>query len=264
MIHADLLFLMTDVDCLYDKNPRSNPDAKPIEIVEDISALEADVSSAGSALGTGGMSTKIIAARLGTSAGVTTIITRSSNPGNILSIVRYLHQPSKSASSVSLNLSAASETIEGRPAPPLHTRFLPSNDPIRDRHFWLLHTPNPHGTLYIDEGAHKALLTKAGLLPVGVVEVEGNFAQQEVVRLIVVNRRSTPGPDGKRWDGIGLEVGRALVNYAAPEISRIMGHQSTEIRGILGYADSEYVAHRSHIGIFRGESRSATPTRELR
>ncbi|PTB56636.1 hypothetical protein M431DRAFT_506399 [Trichoderma harzianum CBS 226.95] len=266
MIHADLLFLMTDVDCLYDKNPRSNPDAKPIEIVEDISALEADVSSAGSALGTGGMSTKIIAARLGTSAGVTTIITRSSNPGNILSIVRYLHQsqPSRSASSVSLNLIAASENLETRPAPPLHTRFLPSTDPIRDRHFWLLHTPNPHGTLYIDEGAHKALLNKAGLLPVGVVDVEGNFAQQEVVRLIVVNRRSVPGLDGKRWEGLGLEVGRALVNYAAPEISRILGHQSTEIRGILGYADSEYVAHRSHIGIFRAESRSATPTRELR
>lgn len=266
MIHADLLFLMTDVDCLYDKNPRSNPDAKPIEIVEDISALEADVSSAGSALGTGGMSTKIIAARLGTSAGVTTIITRSSNPGNILSIVRYLHQsqPSRSASSVSLNLIAASETIETIPAPPLHTRFLPSTDPIRDRHFWLLHTPNPHGTLYIDEGAHKALLNKAGLLPVGVVDVEGNFAQQEVVRLIVVNRRSVPGPDEKRWEGLGLEVGRALVNYAAPEISRILGHQSTEIRGILGYADSEYVAHRSHIGIFRAESRSATPTRDLR
>ncbi|KAM0255562.1 hypothetical protein ACHAQJ_005633 [Trichoderma viride] len=263
MIHADLLFLMTDVDCLYDKNPRSHPDAKPIEIVEDISALEADVSSAGSALGTGGMSTKIIAARLGTSAGVTTIITRSSNPGNILSIVRYL-QPSKSASTVSLNLLAASGTVEGKPAPPLHTRFLPSNDPIRDRHFWLLHTPNPHGTLYIDEGAHKALLTKAGLLPVGVVDVEGNFAQQEVVRLVVVSRRSTPGPDGKRWEGLGLEIGRALVNYAAPEIARIMSHQSTEIRGILGYADSEYVAHRSHIGIFRGESRSATPTRELR
>lgn len=212
------------------------------------------------------MSTKIIAARLGTSAGVTTIITRSSNPGNILSIVRYLHQsqPSRSASSVSLNLIAASENLETRPAPPLHTRFLPSTDPIRDRHFWLLHTPNPHGTLYIDEGAHKALLNKAGLLPVGVVDVEGNFAQQEVVRLIVVNRRSVPGPDGKRWEGLGLEVGRALVNYAAPEISRILGHQSTEIRGILGYADSEYVAHRSHIGIFRAESRSATPTRELR
>ncbi|KAH8122814.1 hypothetical protein ACSS6W_001612 [Trichoderma asperelloides] len=263
MIHADLLFLMTDVDCLYDKNPRSHPDAKPIEIVEDISALEADVSSAGSALGTGGMSTKIIAARLGTSAGVTTIITRSSNPGNVLNIVRYL-QPSRSASSMSLNLLAASENKEGKPAPPLHTRFLASNDPIRDRHFWLLHTPNPHGTLYIDEGAHKALLTKAGLLPVGVVDIEGNFAQQEVVRLVVVTRKSNPGPDGKRWEGVRQEIGRALVNYAAPEISRILGHQSTEIRGILGYADSEYVAHRSHISIFRAESRSATPTRELR
>lgn len=42
MIHADMLFLMTDVDCLYDKNPRTNPDAQPIEIVEDISALQAD------------------------------------------------------------------------------------------------------------------------------------------------------------------------------------------------------------------------------
>lgn len=283
MIHADLLFLMTDVDCLYDKNPRSNPDAKPIEIVEDISALEADgmlrfhnsqnvshkvlnkntVSSAGSALGTGGMSTKIIAARLGTSAGVTTIITRSSNPGNVLNIVRYL-QPARSASSLSLSQLAISENKESKPAPPLHTRFLASTDPIRDRHFWLLHTPNPHGTLYVDEGAHKALLTKAGLLPVGVVDVEGNFAQQEVVRLVVVTRKHNPGPDGRRWEGVRQEIGRALVNYAAPEISRILGHQSTEIRGILGYADSEYVAHRSHISIFRAESRSATPTRELR
>ncbi|KAM0514369.1 hypothetical protein ACHAPE_006950 [Trichoderma viride] len=238
MIHADLLFLMTDVDCLYDKNPRSHPDAKPIEIVEDISALEADVSSAGSALGTGGMSTKIIAARLGTSAGVTTIITRSSNPGNVLNIVRYL-QPSRSASSLSLSQLATSEIKESKPAPPLHTRFLASTDPIRDRHFWLLHTPNPHGTLYIDEGAHKALLTKAGLLPVGVVDVEGNFAQQEVVRLVVVTRKHNPGPDGKRWEGVRQEIGRALVNYAAPEITRILGHQSTEIRGILGYADSD-------------------------
>lgn len=45
MIHADLLFLMTDVDCLYDKNPRTNPDAKPIEVVDDFSMLEADGKS---------------------------------------------------------------------------------------------------------------------------------------------------------------------------------------------------------------------------
>ncbi|KAH6897028.1 Aspartate/glutamate/uridylate kinase [Thelonectria olida] len=275
MIHADMLFLMTDVDCLYDKNPRTNPDAQPIEVVEDISAIQADVSSAGSALGTGGMGTKIVAARLGTSAGVTTIITRSSNPGNVINIVRYLQAQksssppptndledgalSRSASSVKLSTPSSSEDL----SVPLHTRFLPSNDPIRDRHFWLLHTPSPHGTLYIDSGAYKALLGKAGLLPVGVVDVEGNFAQQEVVRLVVVQRRSTPGADGKLWEGRGEEVGRALVNYAAAEIARIMSHQSVDIQGILGYADSEYVAHRQHVGFFRRESRPVTPTREI-
>ncbi|QPC65091.1 hypothetical protein HYE67_007322 [Fusarium culmorum] len=267
MIHADMLFLMTDVDCLYDKNPRTHPDAKPIEVVEDIAALQADVSSAGSSLGTGGMSTKIIAARLGTSAGVTTVITRSSNPGNVLHIVQYLQSiqrgntppsPDERAEGLTRSASALSLSASngnGAPWPPLHTRFVPANNPIRDRHFWLLHTPYPHGTLYIDSGAYKALVGKAGLLPVGVVDVEGNFAQQEVVRLVTVKRRSTPGPDGKMWEGTPEEVGRALVNYAAAEIARIKGKQSVEIEKILGYADSEYVAHRQHVGFFGKGSR---------
>lgn len=117
--------------------------------------------------------------------------------------------------------------------------------------------------IYIDAGCHRALLDKAGVLPVGFVDVEGQFAQQEVVRLVVVERRTAPAPDGRRWDGDAREVGRALVNYAAPEIKRIMGRQSVEIEGILGYADSEYVAHRPHVGFFRGESRPVTPMREL-
>ncbi|CEJ89296.1 Putative Glutamate 5-kinase [[Torrubiella] hemipterigena] len=274
MIHADLLFLMTDVDCLYTKNPRSNPDARPIEVVEDISALEADVSSAGSSLGTGGMSTKIIAARLGTSAGVTTIITRSSNPGNILGIVQYLYSSPRSSViadedgeilSRTSSLSLISPVAKHVPTtgPPLHTRFLPSNEPIRDRQFWLLHTPNPHGSIYIDGGAYKALLGKAGLLPVGILDVDGHFAPHEAVRIVVVNRRKTPGPNGKMWDGEPEEVGRCIVNYAAQEIVRIMGHQSTDIEGILGYADSEYVAHRSHIGFFNSQSRPASPVLEM-
>lgn len=219
------------------------------------------------------MSTKIIAARLGTSAGVTTIITRSSNPGNVLNIVRYLQSQQKGHSSPSaddvtshLTRSASALSLSSSAdltSPPLHTRFVPADDPIRDRHFWLLHTPYPHGTLYIDSGAYKALLGKAGLLPVGVVDVEGNFAQQEVVRLVVVKRRTTPGPDGKLWDGIPEEVGRALVNYAAAEIGRIKGHQSVEIQKILGYADSEYVAHRQHVGFFRRDSRPVSPSREI-
>ncbi|KAF6842439.1 glutamate 5-kinase [Colletotrichum musicola] len=276
MVHADMLFLMTDVDCLYDSNPRTNPNAQAIEVVEDISSIQADVSQAGSALGTGGMMTKIVAARLATSAGVTTIITRSSNPGNIVKIVRYIQAQSKysphhsdgendhdhdedplSQSTASLRLDQAAEK------PPLHTRFLPSPDPIRDRHFWLIHGLKPHGTLYIDAGAHSALLRKAGLLPAGVLDVEGNFAQQEAVRLVVVERLQAPNPTtGKMWGGTPVEVGRALVNYAAPEVMRIRGVQSSEIGGLLGYADSEYVAERQHIRIFSRESRPVTPSLE--
>ncbi|KAF7880158.1 uncharacterized protein EAF02_007795 [Botrytis sinoallii] len=274
MLHADYLFLMTDVDCLYDKNPRTHPDAQAIEVVEDISALQADVSSAGSSLGTGGMSTKIVAARLATSAGVTTVITRSSSPGNIASIVSYVQSLKNSAlggrsgdiisqsqtpetltrSNSTLSLTGVTSSLV---EPPLHTRFLPSHQPIRDRYFWLLHGLSPHGTIYIDAGAHRALAAKAGLLPAGIVDVEGSFAQQEAVRLVVVER---PGsPDARIVAGSGVEVGRALVNYSAMEITRIKGVRSSEIHGLLGYADSEYVALRENISFFERGSRSATP-----
>nr|XP_036584687.1 glutamate 5-kinase [Colletotrichum truncatum]KAF6794337.1 glutamate 5-kinase [Colletotrichum truncatum] len=277
MVHADMLFLMTDVDCLYDKNPRTNPDAQAIEVVEDISSIQADVSTAGSALGTGGMMTKIVAARLATSAGVTTVITRSSNPGNIVKIVRYIQAQQRhslrfdnsdsehDSTEDPLSQSTASLRLDQSVAkPPLHTRFLPSSDPIRDRHFWMIHGLKPHGTIYIDSGAHSALLRKAGLLPAGVLDVEGNFAQQEAVRLVVVDRLHQPNPvnGGKMWGGTPLEVGRALVNYAAPEVMRIRGHQSSEIGGLLGYADSEYVAERQHIHVFSRESRPVTPSLE--
>ncbi|KAK3692713.1 Aspartate/glutamate/uridylate kinase [Podospora appendiculata] len=280
MVHADLLFLMTDVDCLYDKNPRTNPDAQPIEVVEDIGMLVADgkfrspdISTAGSSLGTGGMSTKIVAARLATSAGVTTVITRSSNPGNIVKIVKHI-QASRSPASLVTQANAEDHHTEDpmsastvsladlEPKIPLHTRFLPSPHPVRDRYFWILHGLRPHGIIYIDAGAYKALLGKAGLLPVGVVDVEGTFAQQEAVRICVVEKRSTPCADGKLWEGPAVEVGRALTNYASGEIARIKGRQSSEVRKLLGYADSEYVADRESISFTVRESRPATPVRE--
>ncbi|KAK6582290.1 hypothetical protein PZA11_004698 [Diplocarpon coronariae] len=289
MVHADYLFLMTDVDCLFDKNPRTHPGAQPIEVVEDIGALQADVSSAGSALGTGGMSTKIVAARLATSAGVTTVITRSSNPGNIANIVGYVQNlktssaslPSTPPSGKTISSSSASfeeplarsaASLELKAEAPLHTRFIPSSQPIRDRYFWLLHGLAPHGTVYIDSGAHRALCDKAGLLPVGVVDVEGTFAQQEAVRLVVVDRipKSTlqydtgEGVAVKLWEGPGIEVGRALVNYSAAEIMRIKGVRSCEIQRLLGYAESEYVALRENISFFVRESRPVTPTSEVR
>lgn len=294
MLQADYLFLMTDVDCLYDKNPRTNPDAIPIEVVEDVTSLEADVSSAGSSLGTGGMSTKLVAARLATSAGVTTVITRSSNPGNIASIVDYcqslkqaqarVHQDTLSQSLTpaeedSLSNSISSLHLEALSKAPLHTRFLADPEPIRDRSFWLLHGIAAHGTVFIDEGAHRALASKAGLLPAGIVDVEGHFAEQEAVRLVVVpTKRQTPSssvPNSNATTPLsapsstaesevrsGVEVGRALVNYSAAEISRIKGLQSTQIQGVLGYADSEYVALRENVSLIRREKggvRPATP-----
>ena len=193
MLSADYLFLMTDVDCLYDTNPRIDPNAAPISVVEDISTLAANVSSSGSALGTGGMFTKIVAARLATSAGVTTIITKSSKPGNVLQIVEYLEalkaeNSLPSAVEFDINSLDGSTVISSLPDPPLHTRFVACPFPMRDHPFRLLHVLPPHGTVFIDEGAYKALRNKAGLLPVGVVDVEGSFAQQEAVKLIVVKR----------------------------------------------------------------------------
>ncbi|KAK4231571.1 hypothetical protein QBC38DRAFT_225714 [Podospora fimiseda] len=285
MVHADLLFLMTDVDCLYDKNPRHHPDAQPIEVVEDISSLVADVSSAGSSLGTGGMSTKIVAARLATSAGVTTVITRSSNPGNIINIVKHI-QASRSPPSLATKANQtttpeASDTESSSESAiraqvtaneskslsiPLHTRFLPSPHPVRDRYFWILYGLRPHGTIYIDTGAYNALVRKAGLLPAGVVDVEGVFAQHEAVSIRVVEKKRTiPGEDGKLWEGEAREVGRALTNYSSAEVMRIKGKQSSEIEKLLGYMDSEYVAPRESISFFGGAgiSRPSTPMREL-
>lgn len=229
------------------------------------------------------MSTKIVAARLATSSGVTTVITRSSNPGNILKIVRHVQAsrspaslaspPSgnsnhnRSASEDPLSQSTSSLRLDLDNPAPLHTRFLPSPHPIRDRSFWILHGLKPHGTIYIDAGAHRALVGKAGLLPAGVVDVEGNFAQQEAVRLCVVSRKSPSAEDGggtgKAWEGPSVEVGRAIVNYAATEIARIKGQQSTEIEALLGYSDSDYVAPRENICFFRMDSRPGTPVRDI-
>jgi len=280
MVQADYLFLMTDVDCLYDSNPRKNPDAKAIEIVEDISELEADVSSAGSSLGTGGMGTKIVAARLATAAGVTTVITRSSKPGNISSIVRYIEAQKvelRSSTSSGNNTPPHERMPKDEPLqktaivngtstprlaeptlPPLHTRFLPNPHPIRDRYFWLLHGLAPHGKLYIDSGAYSALTNKAGLLPVGVIDVEGNFSQQECVRIMALPHREAPLAEGE-------EVGRAIVNYSAAEIKRIRGVRSSQIAEIIGYADSEYIALRESVALFRRElSRPVTPMGDKR
>lgn len=265
MVNADYLFLMTDVDCLYDKNPRKFPDAQPILVVEDIDALQADVSSAGSALGTGGMATKIVAARLATSAGTTTIITKSSKPGHISDIIRYLHPTGDSTNGTASTTGSLTTTT-----PPLHTRFISSTSPIRSRAFWILHGLAPHGIIYIDRGAFAALSAKSNLLPIGIVDVSGTFAQQEAVRLVVVDKVAlgalSPSSDNRPSSHLiekGDEVGRAVVNFSSAEVARIKGLRSSEIKDVLGYADSEYVAYRENVSLKSRESRPQTPAGEM-
>ncbi|KAK9460499.1 Aspartate/glutamate/uridylate kinase [Lipomyces oligophaga] len=290
MANADYLFLMTDVDGLYTENPRLNPDAKPIEVVSDISQLHVDVSTAGSSVGTGGMVTKLIAAELATSAGVTTIITKSSVPGNIHAIIHYLQSrkadeqtgikrrnptipsddstidkeardTSRTSSRQGSHSPSESLSCNSSVQVPQHTRFLPQTHPIRDRLFWILYGLKAHGTVYIDKGAYKAITrtNKAGLLPAGIVDVKGNFSATEAVALVVVDREALDraGNENSTDDIIkssreavlrsGEDVGKAIVNYSSVEIARIKGLKSSKIETLLGYSDSEYIAHRDNM-----------------
>jgi glutamate 5-kinase len=259
MVNADYLFLMTDVDCLYTDNPRKDPEAKPILIVDDISKLKVDVSSAGSQVGTGGMTTKLIAAELATSAGVNTIICKSAIPGNIHSIVKYIQSHDNPVELVPPPTAGLSEdpelqlhelenlTIEDVP---LHTRFLPRGQPIKDRQFWILHGLTPHGSLFVDQGAYQAITrsNRAGLLPIGVIKVEGTFHTSECVNMYVGSRTL----DGYLDTNVEPElIGRAIVNYAGLEIDRIKGLHSNDIEPVLGYADSEYIAHRDNMAFVK-------------
>uniref|UniRef100_A0A060TH21 ARAD1D35420p n=1 Tax=Blastobotrys adeninivorans TaxID=409370 RepID=A0A060TH21_BLAAD len=254
MVSADYLFLMTDVDCLYTENPRSNPDAKPILVVDDVHQLKVDVTSGGSDVGTGGMTTKLIAAELASSAGVTTIICRSSVPGNVHSIVNHI-QDVQLKKSPELDAEKVDEYIENLNLNdvPLHTKFSPQEHPIRDRQFWILHTLAAHGSIVVDEGAYQAITRsdRAGLLPVGILEVNGTFHNSECVELYVAKRNRKGGVDRSNGEE-PLLIGRAIVNYSSPEIDRIRGKQSSDIEKELGYADSEYVAFRDNMAFVAG------------
>lgn len=248
MIHADYLFLMTDVECLYNDNPRTNPDAKPVLLVDKIDDLavktDTEDAGAGSKIGTGGMTTKLIAAELATNAGVTTIISLSTQPQYMLDIVRNIQEIDGSNLSIEQQNQLISQEIKNNRLP-LHTRFLGlSNDTQikSDRKFWLLHGLKTKGSLIIDQGCFDALTRKnrAGLLPAGIVDVEGTFHESECASIKVVPTKNSPISEA-------VEVGHCRVNYSSTEISLIKGLKSSEIEAVLGFADSEYIAHRDNL-----------------
>ncbi|KAI8323602.1 glutamate 5-kinase [Martensiomyces pterosporus] len=252
MVHADYLFLLTDVDCLYTDNPRTNPNAKPVTSVTDINTLRSavDVSSAGSAVGTGGMATKLIAAELATAAGVTTVITRGSTPQKVIDIVEYFSNP---------------EVQPDAPVPAnvLCTRFVAISRPMIDRKWWILHGMYCAGTVYIDAGAVVALAKfKKSLFAAGIKRVEGSFSSNQAVRVVYEPEKEVcdtfddiSEDEARVLNAVTpiksevIEIGHGLVNYTSAEISRIRGCHSSEFESILGYCDSDNVINRGNMVI---------------
>ncbi|KDQ34087.1 hypothetical protein PLEOSDRAFT_1061666 [Pleurotus ostreatus PC15] len=201
MIHADYLFLLTDVDGLYTSNPRKDPSAKQIEIVASIADIRSRVSTTtlGSSLGTGGMETKLIAAEIATAAGVTTIITSSKQPENVFKIIEYHNTAKVSVVTAGEGTTAVigrNTAISGTSTPvrPAHTVFTPSSIPLRDLKSWTSHTLYPSGSVVIDSGAHHVLSRRESggrLLAAGVKGVLGAFASGQAVKIVI--RRPVEG-----------------------------------------------------------------------
>ncbi|KAJ7594922.1 glutamate 5-kinase [Mycena floridula] len=286
MIHADYLFLLTDVDGLYTSNPRKDPSAKQIEVVTSISAIRSQVSTTtlGSSLGTGGMETKIIAAEIATAAGVTTIITSSKRPENIFNIIEF-HNTTRVASrsgptspvDTVRDITLLSPVLTRPP----HTVFVASASPVRDLKAWTSHTLFPAGSVVVDGGAHSVLSRRESggrLLAAGVLGVIGAFASGQAVRIVIISRSdgkdtaaymnalqktrpSTPTvPPEEPDDDLAaeskqfsesdvVEVGRGLANYNSAQISKVKGLNSSYMTQMLGYADSEYVVENITIRI---------------
>ena len=160
LVHADLLVLLSDVDGLFTGHP-SLPTSQPIPDVhgpEDL--LEVDVARVGSKVGTGGMVTKIEAARIATGAGIPVVLARADRAG----------------------AAVAGEAVG--------TRFHPTGRRRPTRLLWLAHASETKGQLHVDAGAVAALTSrKASLLPAGIVGVSGEFGAGEPVDVV--------GPDGQ-------------------------------------------------------------------
>ena len=226
MVKADYLFLMTDVDCLYTDNPRSNPNARPVLVCDDIESLrkEITVTAPGSALGTGGMVTKLVAADLATAAGVTTVIARGSTPENIIPII-------DSASKMAL---------------PPHTRFVAKPKPLMDRKWWILHGLHTAGTVYVEgdeiENAIHDGQVDSSLFAHSISKVEGTFLEHQAVNLVLQHKDQEGLVDN-------TTIAKGIVNYSSAEIMRIMLAKESNIVDSLGYKDADCIIHRDNMAI---------------
>jgi glutamate 5-kinase len=212
MISADMLVLLSDIDGLYTADPRHDPAATHIPRVDEIGpAIEAMAGPAPVGHSSGGMVTKLAAARIATAAGCAMLIAKGQPAGR-----------------------------DGTRAGPLAaieaggkaTLFVPRAEPRSARKTWIASAINPAGTIIVDDGAASALRKGKSLLPAGIVSVDGAFDRGDCV---VIRTRA------------GGEAGRGLSAYASGDVERLAGHKSGEIAAILGYRGRDVIIHRDDL-----------------
>lgn len=223
LVEADLLLILSDVEGLYERPPQSptpNPQHPPslISTVKRIDeALAALAGDTASGMGTGGMKTKVEAARIATQAGIRTVIARGRRERVV------------------------AEVIEGET---IGTTFLPrpNSDRLSARKRWIAHSARPRGSVTVNPRAKEKLLNcGVSLLAVGVVEVAGGFSGGDLVEVC---------------DVTGQVFARGLTNYAAAEVRRVLGLRSDQFEEILGYRGFEEIIHRDNLVIVGGAEKT--------
>jgi glutamate 5-kinase len=209
MTSADMLVLLSDIDGLYTSDPRKDPNARHIPLVCEIGPdIEAMAGEAPPGYSSGGMVTKLAAARIAMNAGCRMLIARGKG------------------------MDSAGGPLAAIEAGSRATLFLPQGEPRSARKTWIAGAVNPSGAVIVDDGAARALRRGTSLLPAGLVAVEGVFERGDAV---IIRKRS------------GAEVGRGLSAYSSADIRRIAGHKSGEIAEILGYRGRDEIIHRDDL-----------------
>ena len=205
---ADLDILLSDIDGLYTANPKTHPEAKLVSVVEEVTpAIEATAGGAGSKNATGGMLTKLQAAKNAMSAGIALIIAN----GEDLEILRRI--------------------MRGEP---VGTLFVPRENHLRFRNQWLAFGSKISGKLIVDAGLAKALRQKGScsILPVGILRVEGDFDSGDTVSVL---------------DQEGHELARGMTNYNAEDLDLIKGCRTSQIEEKIGYKHYDEAIHRDNL-----------------
>ncbi len=207
LMDADFLFILTDIDGLFDKDPRKHKDAVLIEKVNAFEKrIEKFAGGIAGPLGTGGMLSKIKAARKVTAAGIPMIIARGDYPKVLMQLFD---------------------------AKAVGTYFEPEETRMSSRKCWIAYTIDPKGSLILDDGAVRAVRDNGkSVLPIGVVEVNGRFEEGAAVSLNSLD---------------GQVVGTGLVNYSSADINLIKGLRTSQIEACLGGKHYDEVIHRDNL-----------------